>query len=226
MGAALLAAPMAKANSIGLEIIANGTAVYEDVQLTSTGLESYTTGFAVLNGWSIQVTSKTYPMLGMGTATSPYLDTSTVDASTTSGGTLEIIFAGTDYSGAGNGAILQLNGNSRGANVTGVYSAYANAANSVQAPVSSTEAGASLVASGAFGDDAFNNINFQQTGSVNAEAPYSLIQDITINSAGGVNVSFDASLTVPDGGLTLTMLGAAMVGLAVVRSKLGRLLPN
>jgi hypothetical protein len=222
MGAALLAAPMAKANSIGLEIIANGTAVYDDVQPTSTGNETFTTGTTVVNGWTVYVSSVTYPALGGGTLTSPYLDTLAFSASTASGGTLEIIFAGNGYQSGGQEGLMELNGNGRG-DFTGTYSAYYNTANTVQSPVSSTETGASLIAAGDWGG---SQINYQESGPVNADVPYTLTQDITITSVGGANVSFDASLSVPDGGLTLTMLGAAMVGLAAVRSKLGRLLPN
>jgi hypothetical protein len=53
--------------------------------------------------------------------------------------------------------------------------------------------------------------------------PFSLTSKISITHGAGVRqkkTSFDASLTVPDGGVTLSMLGAALLGMGLLRRKL------
>jgi len=233
MGVALLAAPLSKANTIGLEIIANGQTVWDQIPLINlTGQETFNTFGIAVDGWSISVTAETFPALGEGTLSSPSMDISSIDASTSAGGTLQIIFAGNDYNPASGGVAMSLNGASSG-NVSGTYSAYYNTANKVTLPVSSTETGlgGTLIDTATWSGSPINVLAY---GTIGAVGPYSLTQDIKITSSGASRVSFDANLSgaavpqtpvddsnVPDGGMTLTMLGIAMLGLAAIRSKFG-----
>jgi hypothetical protein len=57
------------------------------------------------------------------------------------------------------------------------------------------------------------------TGVIKATAPFSLTEVVSILSGTG-KLSTDDSVKVPDGGLTVALLGGAMMSLALVRSKL------
>jgi hypothetical protein len=220
MGAALLAAPLAKANSIGLEVIADGV-IESDVVVAASagnggpGEETYVFNG---NGWNVNITAQTYPSPTYGTLASPLMDVNTVDASTTGAGTLEIIFAGDSYTRAG-GAFLSIGGTTS-STISGVYSAYAQAG-SLVTPGATVKAqlGSPAIASTTFGGTPFLAAAY---GTVPNVTPYILGQDFLITATGIGNLSFNANLIVPDGGMTLTMLGSALVGLVGIRSKLGR----
>ncbi|MGA2555647.1 MAG: hypothetical protein ABSG04_05175 [Verrucomicrobiota bacterium] len=203
MGVALLAAPLAEANSISLEVIANGSTVYD---VTATGVASGGTlsYSATVGSWNIVVNTFTYPFPTFGTLASPDLDTSTMDAYSSTGGTLEIIFSGNDYTQIGTG-VLTVGGTAD--NMTGIYTAYYDSGNTLGAET--TLIGSTTAITGG-----------SAQGNVGAE-PNSLTQDILLTAgAGGGHASLDAELTVPDGGLTITLLGGALLGLRMFRRRL------
>ncbi len=205
IGAALLAVPLAKANSVSLEVIANGTTVYN---VSATGVASGGTleYSATIGSWNITINSFTYPFPTYGSLASADLDTSTVDVYSSSGGTLEIIFSGNDYTGVGTG-ILTVGGTAR--NMSGSYSAYYDGGNTLGAETSLIGTTTGITSGSA-------------EGSVGS-TPCSLTQDIFLTAgSGGGHASLDAELTVPDGGLTIVLLGGALAGLQMFRRKLIR----
>jgi len=71
------------------------------------------------------------------------------------------------------------------------------------------------------------NFSGGATGNLTGGAPYSLTQSVVMNFAGAGNKSFDAhvGVAVPDGGMTVTLLGLGLAGLAGVgrlRQRLGK----
>ncbi|MGA2557954.1 MAG: hypothetical protein ABSG04_16925 [Verrucomicrobiota bacterium] len=78
---------------------------------------------------------------------------------------------------------------------------------------------AASVASGTFNPAAFSGTS---DGSVVAPAPYGLSEVVVTTPSSVAGASFNYYIAVPDGGLTVAMIGCVFVGLAVIRSRLGK----
>jgi hypothetical protein len=76
--------------------------------------------------------------------------------------------------------------------------------------------GVVLTAQGPFGPGAFSGT---ATGALALPADFSLTQAATIHHSGKGNTSFNATLTVPDAGSTVALLGCALVGVEGLRRK-------
>jgi hypothetical protein len=63
---------------------------------------------------------------------------------------------------------------------------------------------------GPFTSAAFSNV---ASGAISLNAPYSIYEIATITHKGAGTTSFDAYLSVPDGGTTTLLLGLGLVGL-------------
>jgi hypothetical protein len=77
-----------------------------------------------------------------------------------------------------------------------------------------------LTAIGPLGPGAFAGTAYGNTGVTTA--PYWLTEKIVISGGnGGALTSFDANSSVPDGGMTMVLLGSAFAGLGAIRSRFG-----
>lgn len=201
MGAALLVVPLAKAN-IELTITDGADSVAQGVGgITYAPGLATTGGYLSLDGWTFSVNGATAP--ADGTLASPYMEVDTILVSAVGTGNLVIEFGGQGYTAPGS-ALL----NAQGTTLTGTFAAYADPGNGL------------LNLANPLGSVALSPSGAIAGGNWIGAPVYSLTEVVTIT--GGNPGSLDSILTVPDGGLTLTMLGTALVGLAAVRSKLGR----
>jgi hypothetical protein len=158
--------------------------------------------------WLLNVTTGTSKPFA-GSATKPEMDLNSVDATSLAGGTLIVRFSD-DFFGPNSGsAIAGIGGTTVG---TVGYTTWADAANVLFATSISLTGIGPLT--GAFsGTD---------SGALSLGYPYSLTQEAIIrHSAGGLS-SFNATLTVPDGGLTIALLGFALVGVEGLRRKFAK----
>jgi hypothetical protein len=194
-------------------IISDGTT---STSVTSAnGIVQYST--ANFDGaWSVVISSGTTKPAD-GSATNPFMDLSiTATALTLSPArNLTISFFDTGY-GPFNGSLAAI--------LSGHVTTGTGQAVSYNTYWSALNAGATttlLTASGSLSPAFYNS---SQTGSISDANPFSITQVVTINGTAtgpGGSYSLDASLSsVPDGGTTVMLLGAALSGLAFLRRKL------
>lgn len=215
-------AQIAKADSIGLELI-SGT---QQIALSANALTGIATGSATVNGWDVvSVTSTTYPATG--SAASPYLETIsiTVDDQSAGNSPLYIYFSGTDNTATtppDTGAFktgLTLN-NLLGATLSASYSAYYDTGNTVDTN-STLLGGGGVTQIGSTLSETISTSASATTGGggpLPGTQPYSLAQVIEVTGVNGADGSITASLSVPDGGTTVLMFGGALLGLAGLAS--------
>jgi hypothetical protein len=138
---------------------------------------------------------------------------------------LNIYFAGDGFGPTSAAWLARMTGQlvaGTGANVG--LNTYYNSGNAVSSLGASLPAGSTLLtASGNIPEP--NYANTQMGAPVTLASPYSLIELVTINGGSlGGQYSLDASLvttaTVPDGGTTAMLLGAALSVLGLIRRKL------
>jgi len=201
MGAALVAAPVAKANTIELQIADSGGDYIGQgsINYSTPGEATYQ---GSLDGWSFTIISAaTAPAAG--TLASPYMDLN-MSINSKGSGSLVLTFSGQNYTLAGSSTL-----NSGSTSLTGTFQAYGGSSDNLN-----DESQALL-------GTALNLGSYQSVagGSISS-TDYSLTEVVTVT--GGTPGSTDEILSVPDGGMTLTMLGTALVGLAAVRSKFGK----
>ncbi|MGE3844592.1 MAG: VPDSG-CTERM sorting domain-containing protein [Vicinamibacterales bacterium] len=160
----------------------------------------------------ISSTGTTKPTLG--TATSPVLSL-VVDATSTNPGagkTLTIWFSEVGFGPSGLGVEAKINSTQNDGTVS--YSTYQGAGN-----VLFDDTGAALTTQGPFGISSFDNT--ANGGLSTGASPYSLTQKVMLShvGAGTKTTSFDAKLSVPDGGWTASLLGIALLGLSQLRRR-------
>ena len=160
--------------------------------------------------WIVNVsTGVSKPILG--SATKPDMDLNSVNVSG-GVGTLTILFSDDGFGPTLGNSFAQVGGTINNlAGSTLAYTTFASASNALFAlttPLTSQSFG-----SGAFSGSVFGS-------AVPITSPYSLTQKVVIRHAGSGASSFNASLTVPDGGTTASMLGFALMGIAGLRRKL------
>jgi hypothetical protein len=143
----------------------------------------------------------------LGSAERPFLELSSVDVSGLPG-TLTILFSDTSFTPIDGALAASIGGVSWGGNI--VYSTYADASNALF--------GTSLLLTSQSYEGAFSGTNFS---SLAVGPTFSLTQKLVINHPGWfLTSSFDAELkAVPDGGSTVSLLGAVLVGLEGLRRR-------
>jgi hypothetical protein len=160
--------------------------------------------------WIINVTTGiTYPVLG--SVTEPVMDFNDISVLSSGGGTLTLWFSETGFGPTSTSVETSIGGTTGG---TVSYQAFSGTALFEEGALLTTFTSNTL---------AFNNTSSGTLAS--GAGPYSLTQKVQLtHSAGGVS-SYNANLSVepkpvPDGGMTLSLLGLAMVGLAALRRRL------
>lgn len=213
----------------------DGTAAHDTtVKDGSAGdLASGTVGQVLFSGsvgnWTINVdTGLSKPVDG--TAISPVMDLSFSHVLSGSAGTLGVAFFDDNFGPSGLAGALAHIGGTLPSGVTLTYSTYVNVGNitptfvggALSVPTvgvgawtlltSQTFNGAGVAPGNSFGGD---------TGAASisgGSTSYSLLQVITITSSGATSFSGNANLhTVPDGGMTLMLLGSSLTALGLVR---------
>jgi hypothetical protein len=176
--------------------------------------------------WTVVVTTgvASPPALGMGTPMAPTMDLSitAISANGSQNNPLSIFFAADEFGPTSGAWIARMTGQLVAGTDPGVaFRTYYNTANVVSSLTTPLPAGSTLLTdSGNLPGP--NYANTRLSDPVTLGSPYSLIESVTISggSVGG-QYSLDASLvTVPDGGTTAMLLGAALSVLSVIRRKL------
>jgi len=169
------------------------------------------------NGWNVVIESA----LGFnseGSASLPSMDVSTTDSGGASAGILDVIFSqqGYTFDGSVTAAISQTIDTHHGTTIA--YTTYADGSDalSTTAPPAGTLLTSQLSTTGT--PDPAN-----QDATISLTGPYTLNQYLVISPT-TKGVSSDASLDgigVPDGGLTVALLGSLMLGFAGIRARFG-----
>lgn len=133
----------------------------------------------------------------IGSASNPQMDLSSIDTST-GAGTLLITFSDSGFTASPGNLIADFGGTQTNGSITNTV----------------LQNGMLVTAIGPFTGHSFSGSN---SALLNAGAPYSLTESVALNFRGAGTKSFDASIGVsgvPDGGMTITLLGLAVSGLA------------
>jgi hypothetical protein len=182
------------ANSLTGAITFSGTVGTFDISITTTGI--------------------TKPVLG--SATSPSLDLNSIQVS--SGvGNLTILFSDVGFGPTSGSFLGQIGGTINNGGGSLSYATFVNTSNTELAI--SGPGTTQLTSQGPFAPGAFSGTT--TSGILAMAGPYSLTQEVVISHSTGGNTSFNASLTttVPDGGSTVALLGAVLVGFEALRRK-------
>ena len=148
-------------------------------------------------GWSVSAT------IDWSSTGTPFLDLSSIDA-TVASKPLTIIASDNWNPTPGGQVLVQASGHKVKGNLTGTDTSYYSNDNKLG------DTDTWLATLSVLGDNSVD-------ATINAPyCPYSLTEVVTLNSGAGTD-SLDDSLTVPDGGMTLTMLGAGFSALAGIR---------
>jgi hypothetical protein len=152
--------------------------------------------------WSlVQATGTTKPQIG--SAGFPDMDVNSVVRSV-GAGTLTITWADTSFGPSHGSAVATIGGATAG---SVSYATYADPANALALAVP-------LTSQGPFNGGAFSGA---AEAALSLGSPYSLTMQAVITHATQGISSFDAELRVPDGGLTIGLLGSAVLGLEGMR---------
>lgn len=182
---------------------------------TSPAIAGFTQVTTVVGNFNItSTTGSTFPTIG--SLTSPQMDILNISISSGAGGILTIEFSQDGFGPtSGTGGRLAIGG-TLGAGASVDYSAYADGGNGLFVQT-----------------DHFNTLNFGPgsggfSGDASGAAPgvsspqYSLTQVVTVSHPAGAGIftSLNASLHVPDGGTTVSLLGLTLLGLGAGRRAL------
>ena len=180
-------------------IISDGSGLDDDASAGVIEVNSYTYW-----AWKISIDGYTKP--SDGSATDPYLYLHDISTSTTSAAstTLTIWFSEVGFGPSGTYVFADIGGKTAGSMTYETYKG------------SGLFDEGTLLTSQSFNTSSFNGADIGDATGV--AGPYSLTQKFTITHGAGTGkkTSFDAVLTVPDQGTTLSLLGLALLGLAGV----------
>jgi hypothetical protein len=207
-------------------VITDGTAGLDATASSASGDVTLT---ASGDGWNvvIAVGLSEPPQSGGGTASRPSMDlsiTATYSGNGTQGNPLNIYFGGGTYGPTSSSFLAQLSGHmASGTGLPVTFTTYTTGAGAAPSttspyiPAGSTQ----LTTSGAVSLSGGLYSSIVHSAGVSLSS-YGLLEDLTISgSSAGSSYSLDASLTaVPDGGMTLMLLGSALSGLALLKKKL------
>jgi hypothetical protein len=156
---------------------------------------------AVGINWTLNVTTG-LSKPDLGSSTQPWMDLSSVNATSKGAGNLTIKFSDDNF-GPTSGKLTSTIGGTTQGSVT--MKTYTDAANTIFGQ------GALLTSQGAFGTGPFTSTkSLSFTGGL----PYSLTEIATITHTKRAVTSFNEELRVPDAGITLALLGSSLLGLA------------
>jgi len=210
---ALAAAPSARATA-ELELISGAsTVIVADGGAGDTNSLAGAISFSGSVGsfdLTITTTGITKPLLG--SATVPFLDLNSLQVS--SGiGALTILFSDTGFGPTNTNFLSQIGGTINNGGGSLSFATYESATNTLFAESTL------LTSQGPFGSGAFSGSS--NSSVLSLASPYSLTEVVTINHSIGGATSFDGSLStsVPDGGSTVALLGAVLVGFEGLRRK-------
>lgn len=160
-----------------------------------------------IGNWTLNVhTGTTYPAIG--SLANPSLDLSFNATSTGAGGTLWIMFAADGF-GPTSGSTLASIGGTIAQNGSLTYKTYGGTDNSNFSLVNL------LTSQGPFAAVAFSGS--VTGGSVNNLGPYALTQVVEVTHAAGTWLTTgDASLSVPESGTSILLLGAGLTGIGLL----------
>jgi hypothetical protein len=184
---------------------------YTAVASSASGVVTYAGSDGV---WNLVVsTGLTPPAPGYGTLSDPAMDLD-IQASSSGAGTLYIALADIGYTATGSidatiGAHV-----TTGAAESYLFETFANTANTQ--PTTTLPTGSVITTlSGLL------PVSASTTGALPGSSPYTLGELVELCTTGATSDSVDASFTtVPDGGMTIAMLGLGLLALETVRRKL------
>jgi hypothetical protein len=188
------------------------------------GSVSWNSGSGNFGNWSVSV-SAGLSKPAQGDAVTPNMDLQ-FGAKAVAGGTIHIAFFDNSFGPSGlAGALATIGGTfGSGTGQTLNYSTYTEANNNIPTFLGGAlnMAGFNLLTSQNFNSGAaVTPFGGNATGPLisGGANPYSLLQVITITTSSAMRgaVTGDSSLTVPDGGMTLMLLGSGLTGLALLR---------
>jgi hypothetical protein len=182
-----------------LEIISGSSST--TITANALGVATFT---GTVGAWALTLTSGvTYPTAG--TPATPTLDIGSVVGAGSA--PLEILFSDDGYTQQGVADyVVHLNG---AVNISSVVSTLYATAGSHLLDTTGTQIFSTSTANGT------------ASGLISVGSPYSLTEEVLITPGRGAGsfLSFDGTVTVPDGGIALTSLGSAFVLLAGVSRK-------
>jgi hypothetical protein len=163
-------------------------------------------GRIVWNGsigvWTLNTdVGTTFPVIG--TLSNPQLDLS-FNAFSTTGGTLTLTFSADGFGPTAGTAVASIGGTAQG-NVS--YQTFGGTNNTL------LDTSHLLTSQGPFGGSFSGSV---AGGTVTNVGPYALSQQLTITHSGSGITTGDALLTVPESGTSLLLLGAGLLGLALM----------
>ena len=202
-------------------VVSDGSGI-SSISTSASGVVTITTSDAQ---WSVVVATgiSSPPAIGQGTASSPVMDlaiTATYIGNGSAGTPLTISFGADAFGPTAGNPIATLSGHlvsGTGGMVT--YSTIAAAGSVLPTLLHPAITGSTLTSAILPGGSSYAST---LTGGPINLSSYSLDQVVTLQGiSGGSSYSIDASLvTVPDGGMTLILLGSALSGLAFLKKKL------
>jgi hypothetical protein len=188
---------------------------YVSLGSSASGTVSSASSLGVWSFWII--TGNTYPAIG--SAGSPAM-TLSIQATSTGAGSLYIGFADNGYTGLGTINASLTGQVVSGASETYTFTTFADTSN-VQ-PTTTLPTGASIITmSGSL------PVNASPSAALPGTAPYVLGEVVGITATGASQNSINANLGftpagVPDGGMTVAMLGFGLAALGIARRKLAK----
>ncbi len=209
----LLAIPSAEAGSIKITVGPSSMIITDDDFTDMSPVEGVVAFMGTLGGWTFTLTSGTTKP-EVGSATSPIMELRDVTlTSGPAGGKVTIWFSEVGFGPTGSLAESSLTG------ATGGTVKFQTFKGGTELFDTSTALSTISVGSGAFSASDSKTIS-------GVGGPYSLTEKVTITHSGGIvatalkatlTVGSGATSAVPDGGMTLSLLGIALIGLAGLR---------
>jgi VPDSG-CTERM motif len=203
-------------------VVTDGSGI-SAIQTSASGVVTISTSDG---DWSVVVSTgiSSPPAIGQGTASEPVMDlaiTATYIGNGTAGNPLTISF-GSDAFGPSSGSVIaELTGHVVSGTGNAVGFTTVAASGSVLPTTTTPKIPGTTLTSTSIPNLGGAYSSFVLGGPLNLSS-YSLDEVVTLTgNAGGSSYSIDASLTsVPDGGMTLVLLGSALSGLALIKRKL------